>query len=237
MEPARTKPPIQALIIDDDEDFREFLAAALEQAGIGQQNAHDAPTGLERLRSAPGGTFDLILLDVEMPGPSGWDLLHELRESGDEIPVVFVTGRESTEERVKGLRLGADDYVTKPIEADELVARVEAVIRRRRALTPIEFGDLRIDLAHRKIERRGHSVDLTPREFDLLLALAKADGATVSRATLFRDVWDLDSDPGTALLDVHLGRVRKKLDRHGRPVIRTVKGEGYYLVRHERDDG
>ncbi|MCZ6598449.1 MAG: response regulator transcription factor [Planctomycetota bacterium] len=223
---------MRVLIVDDDPDFRIFTTHALEGAGIEYACAEDGLEGLRLLKESPRGSFDLILLDVVMPGASGWDLLLELREKGNEIPVIFVTGREKVEERVRGLRLGADDYLVKPVAFEELIARIEAVLRRRNELANIEFGDLTLDLARRKADRAGVPVDLSPREYDLLLALARGGGETVSRADLLREVWGLPFDPGTNVLDVHIGRVRRKTDRLGRPLIRTVRGEGYQLVRH-----
>ena len=224
---------MKILLIDDDPDFRDFAKVALEESGIEFESADDAEAGLSRLGEGTGGEFDLILLDVEMPGRSGWDLVTDLRERGNEIPVIFVTGRESVDEKVKGLKLGADDYVVKPIEFEELIARIEAVVRRRRSLAPTEFGDLKLDLSKRKVRRGGAAVHLSPREYDLLLALVQANGDLITREALLEDVWDMRFDPGTNLLDVHIGRLRRKLDKHGRPAIQTVRGKGFRLVRHE----
>jgi DNA-binding response OmpR family regulator len=222
---------IRALIVDDDPGFHSFVEIALEEAGMHCRVAESAEHALELLELVPAGTYDVILLDVEMPGASGWELLERLRSEGDEVPVIYVSARGTTADRVRGLRLGADDYLAKPVEFDELIARIEAVVRRRRSLSPIVFGDLTIDLARRRAERVGKRVELTPKEFDLLLTLVRADETVLSRQDLLREVWDMEFDPGTALLDVHLGRLRKKLDRFGRPLIETVKGEGYRAVR------
>jgi len=224
---------VQVLVIDDDPEFRALAAVALDDADIEYVAAEDAEEGLRILKQSGQGRFDLILLDVQMPGASGWDLLLALRDDGNEIPVIFLTGLEKVEERVKGLRLGADDYVPKPVEFDELVARMEAVLRRRQSLSPIEFGDIHVDMARRKVVRAGNRIDLSPREYDLVLALIRSNGALMSREELLREVWDMDFDPGTNVLDVHIGRVRKKLDRHGRPSIETVRGQGYRMKRHE----
>lgn len=236
MNDTKPKPkPMEArvLVVDDDAEFRRFVTIALEEAGFAWEEASSGDEGLAMLRDAPGGHFDLVFLDVQMPGPSGWDLLLEMRESGDEIPVVFVTGLDSVQDRVRGLRMGADDYVVKPVEFEELIARLEAVLRRRRALTPIDYGDLRVDPAMRKVQRNGKPVHLSPREYDLLLVLLRARGEVKSRAELLTEVWDMGFDPGTNVLDVHIGRVRKKLDRFGRPAIETVRGEGYRLLARE----
>ena len=223
---------MRVLLVDDDPAFTLFASAALEQAGIEYAAAGLAEEGLALLREN-GPAFDVILLDIGMPGRTGWDFLIEIREQGDEIPVIFVTGNDDVQDRVRGLRMGADDYLVKPVQFEELIARLEAVLRRRRSLSPIQFGDLMLDLSRRKAERNKRPVDLSPREYDLLLCLVRAGGRTLSRAQLLREVWDGDLAPDTNVVEVHVGRVRKKLDRHGRPLIETVRGEGYRAVRHE----
>ncbi len=218
---------MRVLLVDDDADFRAFTKAAMESADIDYQAAEDVAGGLALMRK---GKFDLILLDVRMPGASGISLLMQIREAGNETPVIFVSAAGDVDDRVKGLRLGADDYLVKPIVYDELIARMEAVLRRRQSLAPIQFGDLSLDLARRKVERAGRAVNLSPREYDLLFALVSAKGEVISRQELMRDVWNMDFDPGTNVLDVHIGRLRKKLDRHGRPLIKTVRGKGYCIA-------
>ena len=223
---------MRLLVVDDDPKLRSYVCSGLQQSGIETAAAENGEAALELLKVDSKG-FDLILLDVMMPAMSGWELLMDLREQGRETPVIFVTARDSVEERVKGLRLGADDYVIKPFAFNELVARVEVVIRRRRALVPIEVGDLRLDLTRRQATRGGASLELSPREFDLLLALARAEGRTLSRTELLRDVWGIEGEPVTNLVDVHIGRLRRKLDAQGPPLIHTVRGEGYRLSHGE----
>jgi DNA-binding response OmpR family regulator len=223
---------MRILVVDDDPKLREYVSAGLRDSGIEADTAESGESALEILRGG-GKAFDLILLDVMLPVKSGWDLLMELREEGRETPVIFVTARDAVDERVKGLRLGADDYIIKPFAFSELVARIEVVIRRRRSLAPIEIRDLKLDLAKRVAFRGGHRIDLSPREFDLLLALVRADGGVVTRATLLRDVWGFLREPETNLIDVHVGRLRRKLDRYGRPLIATVRGEGYRLANED----
>jgi DNA-binding response OmpR family regulator len=217
------------LIVDDDPKLRNYVCAGLEQSGIEGVPAPDGQSALAILEDDSRG-FDLILLDVMMPEVTGWDLLADLRERGRETPVIFVTARDSVEERVRGLRLGADDYVIKPFAFQELIARIEVVIRRRKELPPIEVGDLKLDLARRQARRGETSIDLSPREFDLLLALVRAEGRTLSRTELLRDVWGIEGEPATNLVDVHIGRLRRKLDAHGPSLIHTVRGEGYRLA-------
>lgn len=220
---------MRLLIVDDDPKLRNYVCAGLEQSGIEGVSAPDGQSALAILEDDSRG-FDLILLDVMMPEITGWDLLADLRERGRETPVIFVTARDSVEERVRGLRLGADDYVIKPFAFQELIARIEVVIRRRKELPPIEVGDLRLDLARRQARRADKALDLSPREFDLLLALVRAEGRTLTRMELLRDVWDIAGEPATNLVDVHIGRLRRKLDAHGTSLIHTVRGEGYRLA-------
>jgi DNA-binding response OmpR family regulator len=220
---------MRILIVDDDPKLRSYVCAGLAQSGIEGVAAADGESALSVLQSDARG-FDMILLDVMMPALSGWELLHDLRERGRETPVIFVTARDSVEERVRGLRLGADDYVIKPFAFQELLARIEVVLRRRKQLPPIQVADLRLDLARRSARRGEQPIELSPREFDLLLALSRAEGRVLSRAELLREVWGIDSEPSTNLVDVHIGRLRRKLDAHGAPLIQTVRGEGYRLA-------
>ena len=223
---------MRILVVDDDPKLREYVAAGLVESGGECATASDGESALELLKNDPK-SFDLILLDVMLPAKSGWELLDDLRERGQETPVIFVTARDTVEERVKGLKLGADDYVIKPFAFSELLARIEVVIRRRRMLLPIEVRDLRLDLGKRAAYRGEHRIDLSPREFDLLLGLVRAEGRTLSRADLLRDVWGFEREPETNLVDVHIGRLRRKLDRYGTALIETVRGSGYRIAVKE----
>ncbi len=227
---------MRILVVDDDPVYHAWIGEVLRQAGLQFELAEDGDAALRRLAEVSEGHFDLLLLDVRMPRMSGWDLLVELRERGRELPVIVVSGEESVAERVRGLRMGADDYVTKKVEPEELLARIEAVVRRRRSLAPFDFGDLRVDPVRRRVERTGKSIELSPKEYDLLLALVRAGGEVVARQDLLREVWDMDFDPGTNLLDVHVGRLRRKVDSGNLPLIETVRGEGYRLLRHDVAD-
>jgi two-component system OmpR family response regulator len=221
---------MRILVVDDDQDFRSYVLAGLKRAGIDSEGAQDGPSAKHLLEQVGVEPFDLILLDVKMPGQSGWELLLELREHGRETPVIFLSGLDAVEERVKGLRLGADDYVAKEFDFEELVARIGAVIRRRRSLAPIEYADLKLDLSKRTAWRGGQQIVLSPREFDLLRTLVTRAGQVISRTDLLREVWSLDTDPQTNVVDVHVARLRKKLDGHGAPLIQTVRGEGYRVA-------
>jgi DNA-binding response OmpR family regulator len=219
---------MRVLVVDDDPKLREYVQAGLSESGFGCESAADAEQALSTLRNDVRG-FDVILLDVMLPAMTGWELLQEVREIGRETPVIFVTARDTVEERVKGLKLGAEDYIIKPFAFSELLARIEVVVRRRKSLPPIEVRDVRLDLVSRAAYRNGSKIDLSPREFDLLLALVRADGRTLTRADLLRDVWGFEREPETNLVDVHIGRLRRKLDRHGPTLISTVRGEGYRI--------
>jgi DNA-binding response OmpR family regulator len=219
---------MRILVIDDDPKLRDYVRAGLTESGMQCETAADGEAALRLLQEDARG-FDLILLDVMLPARSGWDLLLQIRELGRETPVIFVTARDTVDERVRGLKLGADDYVIKPFAFSELLARIEVVLRRRKTLPPIEIRDVKLDLVSRAAYRNGHKIDLSPREFDLLLALVRSEGRTLTRADLLRDVWGFEREPETNLVDVHIGRLRRKLDRHGPSLIATVRGEGYRI--------
>lgn len=223
---------MRVLLVDDDAGFVLFAKTGLESADVLVETASTGDEARQMLLGASPGHFDLILLDIGLPGVSGLDLLYDLRQAGNEIPVIIVSGESRTQEKVKGLTLGADDYIVKPPEIDELVARMEAVVRRRESLEPLEYGEVQLDLARRRVERSGRRVELSPREFDLLLALVRAKGELVSRQTLLHDVWDMDFDPGTNVLDVHVGRLRRKIDAGGRPLIQNKRGQGYRILEN-----
>lgn len=219
---------MKILIVDDDPKVRGFVSQGLAQHGIesvGAGDGEEAARTLETLANKP----DLILLDVMMPGRSGVEFLQDLRAKGSEIPVIFVTAKRAVEDRVQGLRTGADDYILKPFEFDELLARIEAVVRRRQAIPVYEIGDLRIDVGRRIVERGKDRIDLSPKEFDLLRTLAEGRGRTISRQELLRVVWGIHFDPETNVVDALVARLRRRLDRSPPHLIETVIGEGYRL--------
>ena len=226
---------MKLLVVDDDPKLRGYMERGLSDSGIECATAGDADEAAVLLEER--GPFDAILLDVMMPGRDGWEFLEELRRGGDETPVLFLTARHAVEERVKGLRLGADDYIIKPFELRELLARVEAVTRRRDAVPCLEVADLRIDRAHRVVERGGLRVETSPREFEVLQALAEARGGVLSRAELLRRVWGITFDPETNVVDVAVARLRRKLGPAGRARIETVVGRGYRLVAEAQHEG
>jgi len=220
---------VKVLIVDDDPASKRYTGMALEEAGIEYQSADCASDAKALLAKENGSKFDVLLLDVELPGTKGWEFLTELRAEGQQIPVVFVTVRESLEDRVHGLNLGADDYIVKPFEFTELVARLRAVLRRTNRGDLTRVGELTIDPETRRVERGGKAIELTPREFDILLLLVRAAGRLVSQKELLARVWGIDFDPETKNVEVHMHRLRKKIEAGGHVLIETVYGEGYRL--------
>jgi DNA-binding response OmpR family regulator len=221
--------PIHVCVIDDDPKLREIVVFGLREAGLECTEAAGASEALQLLAKGGSPRFDLILLDIMMPEMSGWEFLAALRERGIGTPVLFVTARESVEERVRGLKLGADDYIIKPFVFAELLARIEAVLRRRRRERRHAFGGLELDIERRTVRCDGRRIDLTPIEFNLLRVLVEHRGGTVSRRDLLRDVWQSDHDPGTNVLEVHIARLRRRLSPFDATHIETVRGQGYRL--------
>ncbi len=227
---------MRVLIIEDNRNLVDGLRHNLELDGHRVEAAHSGEAGLERARAAD---VDLILLDLMIPKPDGYQILRTLREEGVETPVIVLTARDQEADKVRGLRLGADDYVTKPFGLMELLARVDAVRRRLRLGTrerarstePIEFGEIRIEPATRTVLRSGEPVPLRPKEFDLLLALARRVGEVVSRFDLLREVWGYGSDVMSRTVDTHVGQLRAKLepDPAAPRWILTVRKSGYRL--------
>lgn len=218
---------MRILIVDDDAKVRAFLTRGLTESGMVCESAPDGSAALARLREA---RFDLVLLDVMLPGIQGWDVLSALRAEGRSVPVIWVTARDAVDERIKGLQLGGDDYIVKPFAFAELLARVHAVLRRHRESRPLQVGDLEIDLLAGVVRRAGQVLDLTRTESALLRHLAEHAGRTVTRTELLQSVWGITFDPGTNLVDVHIRRLRGKLDDpFGEPLIHTLRGAGYVL--------
>jgi DNA-binding response OmpR family regulator len=218
---------VNVLVVEDERVVRELVQTVLAEAGHTCHLAADADEAARAL--APGHRFDLILLDVVMPHGSGWEVLERVRLAGDATPAIFVSGCGEVADRVRGLRLGADDYIVKPFAAEELLARIEAVGRRHREPPVLNCGDLRLDLTRRLVERGGRRVELTPQESQLLRVLLESPGEAISRTRLLERVWGMDFDPGTTLVEVQIARLRRKLDRLGPPMIETVVGQGYRI--------
>ncbi len=217
---------MRILLLEDDCETAETLAAGLGQEGHEVALAHDVGSALTRLAE---GSFDAAVLDVTVPGGSGYEVLAALRSAEPPVPALMLTARGAVADRVEGLDRGADDYLVKPFSFSELAARLRA-LGRRATPTPMRLraGALELDLLRRHVLAAGVRLDLTQLEFGLLAALLRAAGDPVSRRDLLREVWNLSFDPGTNVVDVHVNRLRRKLEDAGlRSVVRTVRGQGY----------
>ena len=217
------------LIVDDEPQIVRGLQDNLRFEGYDTATATDGADGLARALS---DTPDLILLDVMMPKLSGWDVCRELRRRGIDVPVIMLTARGEEVDRVLGLELGADDYITKPFSLRELLARVRAVLRRpgpRHKFQELAFGDVRVHLRGRRVMQRGHEVRLTRKEFDLLVYLVEHRGDVITRDRLLEAVWGYERFPTTRTVDTHVLRLRRKFEADpDRPLfIQTVHGQGY----------
>jgi two-component system alkaline phosphatase synthesis response regulator PhoP len=224
------EPTETVLIVEDDRSLRLGLAMNFEMKGFRVLTAGDGDEGMRKaLETHP----DLIILDIMLPGPGGLEILGELRKRDTSLPVLILSARDRTADKVEGLGLGADDYVTKPFNPRALVARVKAILRRTEATNrggrPIEVGDLRLDPRRREASVAERQLQLRAREFDLLAALARDPGVVLTREALLEDVWGTDFPGETRTVDVHVAEVRKKLGQDG-PQIETVRGLGYRLV-------
>ena len=227
-------PRMRLLIVDDDPHFRSYVSQGLRESGHECDVAAGGAEALGLLGTTSQSPFDLILLDVMMPDMSGWTFIEEIRRREQQVPVIFVTARDAVDERVKGLTLGASDYIIKPFAFAELLARMEAVLRTSQSQTPLRVADLTIDRTRRSVQRNGRTVDLSPREFDLLIALARHPHAVLTRDKLLADVWGIAFDPGTNVVDVHIARLRRKL---GEPaLIHTAPRHGYSFLQPEASE-
>jgi DNA-binding response OmpR family regulator len=222
---------LRALVVEDEPDLALAVRLHLEAEGFEVDEAGDGDAAVLAARE---GRFDVILLDLRLPKRDGIDVLRAIRDAGDRTPVVCVTARAEERDRVLGLDLGADDYVTKPFSAAELMARVRAVLRRSRGGREgeIDLGDVRILLDERAAVVRGERVDLTATEAQILRYLADRDGAVVERARMLRDLWGVDETVSTRTLDNHVARIRKKIERDAAApqLLVTVHGAGYRLA-------
>jgi two-component system, OmpR family, alkaline phosphatase synthesis response regulator PhoP len=223
----------RVLVIEDNRDLAFAVVNALESEGFEAIIAESGPEGVEQAQSAAA---DVIILDLMLPGFDGFRVLRTLRANAVETPILILTARGEEEDKVKGFRLGADDYVTKPFGAMELVARVDALARRprlakpRAAAAPVDrFGEVEVHRASRIVERAGAPVALSPKEYDLLLALMNRRGAVTTRHELLSEVWGYQSDVSTRTVDIHVSELRKKLEKNpAEPMhILTVRKTGY----------
>ncbi|HET7549805.1 MAG TPA: response regulator transcription factor [Gemmatimonadaceae bacterium] len=220
---------MKILVIEDDPTVGEYVKRGLEEQRWGVDLVSDGEEGERRARS---DAYDLIVLDMRLPGKSGMQVLHGLRARGFERPILVLTAQDAVDAKVGALRAGADDYVTKPFAFEELLARVEALSRRPRAIASpvLKVGDLELDKDTRTVKRGGELVDLTPKEYTVLEYLMRHTGRVMSRTLITEYAWGYHFDPGTNIVDVVINHLRKKIDVSGAPkLIHTVRGVGYVI--------
>ncbi len=219
------------LVVEDDRDTREFVRSGLMQAG---HTVDVADNGRDGLLVASTGSFDLIVLDRMLPEVDGLTVVRTLRASDNRVPVLILSALGEVDQRVAGLRAGGDDYLVKPFAFSELEARLEALARRTAPEGPatlLRVGDLEMDLMTRSVHRGGTAIDLQPREFALLEYLMRHAGQVVTRTMLLEHVWDYHFDPQTNVIDVHVSRLRAKIDKgFDEPLLHTVRGAGYKIA-------
>jgi two-component system copper resistance phosphate regulon response regulator CusR len=221
---------MKILIVEDEPKTGNYLKQGLTEAGFSVDLARDGNDGLHL---ALTDKHDLAILDVMLPGKDGWAVLAGIRRAGKEMPVMFLTARDAVDDRVKGLELGADDYLVKPFAFSELLARVRTLLRRGNMSTATEFlrcADLELDLLRRRVSRAGQRIDLTAKEFALLELLLRRQGEVLPRSLIASQVWDMNFDSDTNVIEVAMRRLRAKVDDAFEPkLIRTVRGMGYVL--------
>jgi two-component system OmpR family response regulator len=219
---------VKILVVEDEDKIASFVRRGLEEAGF---NVQVSRNGDEAYELAQAECWDAIVLDIMLPGRDGLSILKNLRAQKNTVPVILLTARSELGERLEGLDLGADDYLTKPFFVDELIARIRAITRRlgRDQLSVIESGALTLNVVTRQVKVADAEIELTSREFALLAYLCRSPGRVLSRTQIYEHVWSYDFDPRTNLVDVYIGRLRKKLGDAGAQ-IETVRGVGYRLT-------
>ncbi len=217
---------IRVLVIEDDESIADFLVRGLREEGFTVEHAADGESAWQALRS---GSWDVVVLDWWLPGPDGLTLLLRFRQAGHRAPVLFLTARDAVSDRVRGLDQGADDYLCKPFDYEELLARVRALARRRDRSTSalITSADVRVDLVTHRAERAGNRLDLTAKEQALLVFFLRHPDEVLTRTRIYEHVWDERYDGLSNTLEYHVMEVRRKLEAHGPRLIHTLRGRGY----------
>lgn len=220
---------MKILVIEDEPKTAAYLQKGLAENGF---IVDSCGNGIDGLRCMTEQHYDLVVLDVMLPGKDGWTVLKEYRSEGRTTPVLYLTAKDAVSDRVRGLQIGADDYLVKPFAFSELLARVQSLLRRSQGVVaePIRIGDLEIDPLRFRAIRAGQRLDLTPKEFHLLSLLARRRGEVLSRTILSEQVWDMNFDSDTNVVDVHIRRLRAKVDDPFEPkLIHTIRGMGYVL--------
>ena len=218
------------LIVEDEQKTGDYLKQGLAEAGFVIDLARDGPDGMHLALTED---YDLVVLDVMLPGLDGWGVLRAIRAAGKTMPVLFLTARDQVEDRVKGLELGADDYLVKPFAFSELLARVRSLLRRGKATEPeiLRAADLELDLLRRRVTRAGRRIELTAKEFALLEFLMRRRGEVLPRSLIASQIWDMNFDSDTNVIEVAVRRLRAKVDDDFEPkLIVTVRGMGYVLA-------
>lgn len=221
------------LVVEDDDGILAYIVEGLEKSGHKAQAAKDGPAALD---VAAKGGFDAIIMDRMMPGMDGLSVIRELRARGVDTPILILSALGQVDDRVTGLRSGGDDYLIKPFAMEELVARIEILARRTngngngQSETTLSAGNLTLDLIHRQVKRGDKTIDLQSREFKLLEYMLRHKGQIVTRTMLLENVWDYHFDPQTNVIDVHVSRLRSKIDKDfDRSLLKTVRGSGYMI--------
>ena len=221
---------MKLLVAEDEPKTGVYLQQGLTEAGF---TVDRVMTGTDALQQAQSEAYDLLILDVMMPGLDGWDVLRKIRAAGQDVPVLFLTARDGVDDRVKGLELGADDYLVKPFAFSELLARVRTLLRRGNgasAQTTMKMADLEVDLLKRRATRNGKRIDLTAKEFSLLELLMRRRGEVLPKSLIASQVWDMNFDSDTNVIEVAIRRLRAKIDDDFAPkLIHTARGMGYMM--------